>query len=1470
MRIRKNTMVSILLAVSMLISTIMPVFAQTSDITGHWAASQVNNWLEKGLIRGYEDGTFKPDNNITRAEFVSVLNRALGLTAKTTIAFSDVPAKAWYAGDIEKAKAAGYISGYEDGTFKPDNPISRIEVAKILSSVLKLKNNETSTKLEEYQDAEIVPQWGKESLNSAVIEKYFQGYPDRTIRPLNNISRAEAVTVLYQALGTVYNVAGIYGPEKDPTAINGNVTVSSTDVNIKNTKIEGNLMLTAGIGDGNVQLDNVSVTGRTFINGGGAHSVIIRNSNLNELLIDKDFGEAPKIVVEGNSVAGNVTLESPARLEENNLEGQGFGVVKVSPKFTGSSGLQLAGDFQVYVDAKADIELVSGNVTLETSAQAGGTTINVFKEATLINFIAGASAQVKGEGKVKKADVNAAGVTIQQQVSELVLGQGITAFIAGKILDKSTVAPAAVTPASSEETHSIFESIAISIPATKLIYSAGDNLDITGLQVTGTYLDTTRPSAILPITEENVIGFDSSEPAVDQVLTITVEGKTVTYNITVMPAPDSIAITSPAIKLIYFVGENLDISGLQVTGTYSNTDYTAVLPITEANVSGFDSSEPAVDQVLNITAGGKTATYNITVLPAPDSIAITVPATKLFYSVGDSLDITGLQVTGTYSNTNSTAILPIVEANVTGFNSSEPAYDQELTITIGGKTATYTVSIEELLGFPGVLGDTSDASGIHYGDVITLESAHWRNYISGRSGNNKTDIELMGNIGPWEKWQILKADNQDYRGVVRFNDVVLLKSVNWGNYISGRDNTTKVQVMSDPGEWERFKIISPDNLLWWSTAIVKPGAVALFRSEYFGKYLSATGREDNSKVELIGNTDAWERWLVASEGYVHPTSTSVEIHYGDVINLKSGYFHNYLSGRSGQDKKDVNMMNNLGEWEDWEIVEPQRLGSDGVVKFNDTVAFCSVYWKNYLSGRDPWGEGAAVQVMGRLGPWEKWKIINPADPNSTAPVKTTDEILIKSVNWGSCLSARSSGDEAGVEHVNNTDIWEKWSLLKQGFYRNWMSNTPELHTKLLSKITFPATHDTGTWDFKGNEFALDGNYETASTVVSEIIGAMDNILAACSFKIELDMPSPVPDIDYTIGVDQNLKVKMVNSLFDKIKDLSRCQDYNTDQQLNAGIRWFDLRIYLRDGGAYTHHMLTGVSMDEVLDSIANFCATTKGEIVVAEMSHFAGNTGNIDSFYQSVKTKLGPYAYKPELGNPFQKTYEQVVGENPSSKVILLISEDKNKMSDEDKGFFWNYDELGMASQNSSPFKYSNTTDADEMINSQLTNFNITNIGDPGEPLSAFTLWYTLTTYSGVFDLKQPEIKVAPPDALTIIPARFYEELPAVLTDELLSYIPDWVKKSANTIGFDLDGFIKPKVTEITQACIGKYVIDNYVLDYRSTKDLSDRVNPVMENVLKSQFQSTADSNRIQVIYADFFENSRLVDIAIEYSRDCK
>jgi len=111
--------------------------SQFSDVDDSVAEkTQISVLATYGLVSGYEDGTFRPNNAITRAEFSTLLSTALNLTpsGKPPI-FPDVPADAWYAGYVSALAAKGFISGYEDGTFRPDDTVTYQEIVTILSSV---------------------------------------------------------------------------------------------------------------------------------------------------------------------------------------------------------------------------------------------------------------------------------------------------------------------------------------------------------------------------------------------------------------------------------------------------------------------------------------------------------------------------------------------------------------------------------------------------------------------------------------------------------------------------------------------------------------------------------------------------------------------------------------------------------------------------------------------------------------------------------------------------------------------------------------------------------------------------------------------------------------------------------------------------------------------------------------------------------------------------------------------------------------------------------------------------------------------------------------------------------------------------------------------------------------------------------------------------------------------------------------
>ncbi|NPV73548.1 MAG: hypothetical protein HPY89_07120 [Pelotomaculum sp.] len=177
-----------------------PALAQPADIQGHWAEKQIGDWFARGLIAGYGDGTFRPDNKVTRAEFVVMTNRAFGFNSGIQAPFSDVSPGDWFFGQVCAAVAAGYIAGDEDGRFRPGDEISRQEAAVVLSRLLKLKMPEGMDVLAAFKDAGSIARWSRAAVSAVVAAGYMAGYPeDRTFRPAEPITRAEAVVVLDRA-----------------------------------------------------------------------------------------------------------------------------------------------------------------------------------------------------------------------------------------------------------------------------------------------------------------------------------------------------------------------------------------------------------------------------------------------------------------------------------------------------------------------------------------------------------------------------------------------------------------------------------------------------------------------------------------------------------------------------------------------------------------------------------------------------------------------------------------------------------------------------------------------------------------------------------------------------------------------------------------------------------------------------------------------------------------------------------------------------------------------------------------------------------------------------------------------------------------------------------------------------------------------------------------------------------------------
>ena len=171
------------------------------DIKSHWAKDEIRNMATMGYIKGY-DGSYRPNDNITRAEFISLLTRVMSLekTENGDMKFKDIVSDDWFADDVNLASEKGFISGYEDSTFRPNKPITRQEISKIIGEVLEdnLDEEEINEILEKFEDK--VPNWAKEEIAKTVKTEIIKGLPNGEFGGEENASRAEAAVILLRFL----------------------------------------------------------------------------------------------------------------------------------------------------------------------------------------------------------------------------------------------------------------------------------------------------------------------------------------------------------------------------------------------------------------------------------------------------------------------------------------------------------------------------------------------------------------------------------------------------------------------------------------------------------------------------------------------------------------------------------------------------------------------------------------------------------------------------------------------------------------------------------------------------------------------------------------------------------------------------------------------------------------------------------------------------------------------------------------------------------------------------------------------------------------------------------------------------------------------------------------------------------------------------------------------------------------------
>lgn len=197
----------LLLAFVMLLNVcvIGPV-APVETAAAHWADSSLTKLRDWGVMRGDQNGSMEPDRNITRAEFVTMINRAFGYKTMGKQPFRDIKGTEWYANDINIAYNQGYFVGSSKNTASPNDSLTREEAMTLIGRNLMFTPDESENMI--FTDGRALSSWSRGIVTAAAKKGIVKGDSEGTFRPQSPITRGEVATLLARTIGTPLNQAG--------------------------------------------------------------------------------------------------------------------------------------------------------------------------------------------------------------------------------------------------------------------------------------------------------------------------------------------------------------------------------------------------------------------------------------------------------------------------------------------------------------------------------------------------------------------------------------------------------------------------------------------------------------------------------------------------------------------------------------------------------------------------------------------------------------------------------------------------------------------------------------------------------------------------------------------------------------------------------------------------------------------------------------------------------------------------------------------------------------------------------------------------------------------------------------------------------------------------------------------------------------------------------------------------------------
>jgi|GEM_PF-1053523 len=362
------------------------------DMPVGWSKNAVKQAVSEGWLTA-DQGKIYPERPLTRAELSAIINRIFNTEMLEDIdKYADVPKGSWYEQDMAKAVKMKALVGEGDKLY-PQRKITRQEAFSVICRVLEMGEGDTSV-LEKYMDGSSVASWARGSMAAMVEHGYVRGSRNE-LRPSAEITREEFAQLMTVITETVVTSPGEYTQNHA-----GNVLINCSGVTIKNSVVQGDLILCDGIGSGDIALENVTVNGRLVVRGGGKNTVKVIESKIKGDVVINNVNYPIHLSADAKTLLKKVIIKNEVYLD---------GTIE-----------------NLTVVEKAEVTLLAGEIqNIEILSPADSSKV-VVKESGEIKAatVYAKNAEFSGDGKVEAVLAKASGISVKTHGTQVTVEKG--------------------------------------------------------------------------------------------------------------------------------------------------------------------------------------------------------------------------------------------------------------------------------------------------------------------------------------------------------------------------------------------------------------------------------------------------------------------------------------------------------------------------------------------------------------------------------------------------------------------------------------------------------------------------------------------------------------------------------------------------------------------------------------------------------------------------------------------------------------------------------------------------------------------------------------------------------------------------------------------------------------------------------------------------------------------------------------